>query len=281
MEQQEHIEKQKQLTSQVLAKQEEAFEILDEADILLNQEYLDEALEKYQRASSLFSEIGWEPGYLTLLRENIRLIQAKKIEKEKEHQLELDNLEKKQLEEQEFQLNISKQIQAEKERMRAKKIEIQKQEVLKSNMKNRRLEAFELMDSANVLLNQGQYEQSINIFRQAELILNEISFPTGIIKETITKVKEKKEEEESAKQKETEKQLKMEQQQILFQQQTAERMQIEKQKMAEKQIEVKKHEELKQYMERRKEDSFNLLEEAEMFMKQTQYDKALEFYRSA
>ncbi|MHA1466631.1 MAG: hypothetical protein ACTSP6_00955 [Promethearchaeota archaeon] len=281
MEQQEHIEKQKQLTSQVLGKQEEAFKILDEADILLNQEYFDEALEKYQSASSLFSEIGWESGYLTLLRENIRLIQAKKIEKEKENQLELDNLEKKQLEEQEFQLKISKQIQAEKERMRAKKIEIQKQEVMKSNMKNRRLKAFELMDSANVLLNQGQYEQSINRFRQAELILNEISFPTGIIKETITKVNEKKEEEELAKQIEIEKQLKREQQQILFQQQTAERMQIEKQKMAEKQIEVKKHEELKQYMERRKEDSFNLLEEAEMFMKQTQYDKALEFYRSA
>ena len=281
MEQQEYIENQKQLTSKVLAKQEEAFEILDEADILLNQEYFDEAVEKYQSASSLFSEMGWERGYLTLLRENIRLIQAKKIEKEKENQLELDNLEKNQLEEQEFQLKISKQIQAEKERMRAKKIEIQKQEVMKSNMRIRRLEAFELMDSANLLLNQGQYEQSINKLRQAELILNEISFPTRIVKETITKVKEKKEEEELTKQKETENQLKREQQQILFQQQTAERMQIEKQKMAEKQIEVKKQEELKQYMERRKEDSFNLLEEAELFMKQTQYDKALEFYRSA
>jgi hypothetical protein len=281
MEQQEYIENQKQLTSQVLAKQEEAFKILDEADLLLNQEYFYEAIEKYQRASSLFSEIGWQPGYLELLRENIHLIQDKKSEKEKENQLELKKLEKKQLEEQEFQLKISNQIQAEKERMRSKKIEIQKQEVMKANMGKRRLKAFEIMDKANELLKQGQYEHSINNFRQAELILNEISFPTRIIKETITKVKEKKEEEESAKQKEIEKQLKREQQQILFQQQTAEGMQIEKQKMAEKQIVVKKQEELKQYMERRKEDSFNLLEEAEMFMKQTQYDKALEFYRSA
>jgi hypothetical protein len=281
MEKQELIEKQKELIPQNLAKQEEAFKIIDEGDLLLKQEYFDEAIEKYQKANSLLSEIGWEPGYLKLLQENLQTIQSKKIEKEKQKKLELEISEKYRVEEQKFQLKITEQIQKEKERMRVKKIEIQKQEALKVNMKKRKSEAFELMYDAETLLDKGQYEQSIDKYRQAELILNEINFPTGLIKETIIKVKEKRNEEDLAKQKEMERRLKREQQEFLFQQQTAQKMNLEKQKMITKQIKIKKQEELKQYMEKRKNDSFNLLEEAEIFMKQIQYDKALRFYHSA
>ncbi len=281
MEKQELIEKQKELTSQNLARQEEAFKLIDEGDVLLKNEDFDNAIEKYQKASSLLSIIGWEPGYLNLLQENFLTIQSKKIENEKEKRLEKEILVKKLEEEQEFQLKIAEKIQREKERMRIKKIEIQQQEDMKIYMEKRKSKAFELMDGAENLLNEGNYENSIKKYRQAELILNEIQFPSGLIKDTIIKVKNKQKKEVLAKQMEIEKQLKEEQQAFLFQQQTAEKIQKEKEKMKIKQIKIKEREELKSYMEKRKDDSFNLLEEAEIFMNQTQYDKALEFYHSA
>ncbi len=281
MEKQELIEKQKELTSQNLARQEEAFKLIDEGDVLLKNEDFDKAIEKYQKASSLLSIIGWEPGYLNLLQENFLTIQSKKIENEKEKQLEKEILVKQLEEEQEFQLEIAEKISREKEKMRIKKIEILQQEAMKTYMEKRKSKAFDLMDGAETLLNEGNYEKSIKKYRQAELILNEIQFPTGLIKDTIIKVKKKQKMEDLAKQKEIEKQLKEEQQEFLFQRQTAEKIQKEKEKMKIKQIKIKEQEELKSYMEKRKEDSFNLLEEAEIFLNQTQYDKALDFYHSA
>ncbi len=281
LEKSEMIKKQKELSAQNLAKQENAFKIIDEADEFLKQENFDEAISKFKAAESILTEIGWEPSYLRTLQDNLRTIQIRKSEKEKEIRREKEIREKRQLEELQFQTRITEGIQKQKERMEAKKIELQKQEVLKAKMEQQKSKAFTLIDEAEKFLSECQYDQSLEKYRQVDLIFSEIQFPAQVIKEAILKVEEKKKVEYLNKQKELESQLKKNQEEFLFKQQISEKMEIERQKMKSKQIEVKKKEELKDYMENRKKDAFKLLEDAEMFMNQSQYDKALEFYQSA
>jgi len=281
LEKSEFIKKQKEISALNLTKQENAFKIIDEGDELLKQEKFDEAIAKFKAAESILTEIGWDPGYLRILQDNLRTIQIRKSEKEKEIKREKKIREKRQLEELQLQSKITEEIQKEKERMEAKKIELQKREQLKIKMEEQKSKAFVLLDEAEKLLNEGQYDQSLEKYRQVELIFSEIQFPAKAIKEAIMKVEDKKKEEFLNKQKELERQLKKNQEEFLFKQKMSEKMQMEKQKMQSKQIEVKKKEELKEYMENRKKDAFKLLEDAEIFMNQSQYDKALEFYQSA
>jgi hypothetical protein len=281
MENLEFIEKQKEISAQMAAKQEDIFKIIDEGDELLKQEKYDEAIIKFKDSIASLSEIGWDPGYLRLLQDNIEMIQNRKLEIEKEKEKERESIQKRQISEKEFQSKIAEEMQKEKERIMIKKIEILKREEMKAKIESKKSEAFDLMKEAESLLVNRQYELCLEKYRQAELILNEIQFPTQIIKETILKVEEKKRDEYIAKQKELENNLKKNQEDFLFKQKIAERIKLEQQKIQSKEIEIRKKEELKKYLEKRKEDAFKLLEDAETFLKKSLYDKSLEFYKSA
>ncbi|MFX1452710.1 MAG: hypothetical protein ACFFCM_17865, partial [Promethearchaeota archaeon] len=211
LEKSEIIKKQKELSARNLAKQENAFKIIDEGDEFLKQEKFDEAITKFKTAESILTEIGWEPSYLRILQDNLRTLEIRKSEKEREIKKEREIREKRQREEQEFQSKIIEGIQKEKERMEAKKMELQKQEVLKAKMEEQRSKAFVLIDEAEQLLSEGQYDQSLEKYRQVDLIFSEIQFPAQAIKDAILRVEEKKREELLNKQKELETQLKKEQ----------------------------------------------------------------------
>ena len=277
----EFMEKQKEISAQLAAKQENAFKIIDEGDELLNQEKFDEAITKFKDSIAILSEVGWDPGYLKLLKENIEVIRNRKLEKEKEKERERELIHKRQIIEKEFQSKIAEEMQKEKERIMLKKVEILKREEMNAKIEAKKSEAFDLIEEAENLLVQGQFELSLEKYRQAELILNEIHFPTQVIKDTILKVEEKKRNEYISKQKKLEKNLKQNQEDFLFKQKISERIKMEKQKIQSKEIEIRKKEELRKYMENRKEDAFKLLEDAEIFLKKSQYDKSLEFYKSA
>ena len=73
---------------------------------------------KFKAAESILTEIGWEPSYLRILQENLKMIQNKKLEKEKEQEREVELFEKRQSEELQFQSRITEEIQKEKERFR-------------------------------------------------------------------------------------------------------------------------------------------------------------------
>jgi len=275
------LEEQKEISAQLSAKQKAAFKLIDDGDVYLKEENFDKVINNYTQAVSILTEIGWDPSYLKLIQENIDAINIRKQEKEKQLKLQEERLKQREEEEKQFQQKISDQLLKERERMKAKKIDIQKREVMIQKIEIRRVEAFELMDNAKKLLAQGQYGQSIDKYRHAELILNEIQFPTDAIKEMIFRIQEKNREEDIAKQQKLDLQLKRQQEHQLFQQQVTERMKIEQEKMKVKQIEIQKREELQVYMEKRKNDAFSLLEDAEAFMNRGQYDKSLEYYHSA
>jgi len=191
MEQAEIIEQQKEISANFLTKQQNAFRLISDTDIFLQEENFDKATENYRKAIGILTEIGWTHGYLKLLQETLQTINERKRESEKDKQLEQELLIKKQKEGEEFQAKISTSIQREKDRIKRKEFEIQRREELIEKTENRKQEAFKLMDNAENSLNQNQYLQSIEKYRQAELILNEIGFSTRAIREMIQRVKQK------------------------------------------------------------------------------------------
>ncbi len=271
----------KELVAETIAKEKEAFRVIDEADFLLRQESFDEALQSYHNALSILNDIGWTGGYMTLLEDTIRLIQIKKKEKDQRIIRERERLKKQIDDEREFERKIAEHLQSEKDRMISKKIELRKREDLVNYMEQRKLEAFKIMNKAEVLLKQGLYEQAIDLYYQAELILTQIRFPTDSIKEMIRKIQEKKHKDDLAKQHEFEIIIKKTEEEKHFLQTIVESMRYEEEKMKAKQIKLKEREELKIYLEKRKDIAFEIFDEANVFVKQGKYDKALEYYRSA
>ena len=55
-------------------------------------------------------------------------------------------------------------------------------------MENRKAEAFNLLDDAEILMKENQYDRAIEYYHNAEIILNEIQFPTSSIREMREKV---------------------------------------------------------------------------------------------
>jgi hypothetical protein len=277
----EKLEKVKEFSVQAKQKQEQAFNTIERAETLLSHENFDDALIEYQKAIELLKEIGWSESYLNLLEETTFEISNKKVEKERRIAKEKEIHRKKLEEEKEFEKNLAQQMEIERRRLQQKELKLKQQEELKENLENRKIEAFNLMDRAELLLKQGLYEQAIEIYFQAELILSEIQFPTDAIKEMILKVQERRREYNLMKQQEMEMKLKREQEETLFFQKSSENMRIQEQRMRAKQIKLKKREELKEFFEQRKNDAFDLLDQAELYVKKADYNKALEFYRTA
>ena len=271
----------KELIAETIEKEKEAFRIIDEADFLLRQESFDEALQSYHNALSILNNIGWTGGYMTLLEDTIRLIQIKKKEKDQRIIRERERLKKQINDEREFERKIAEHLQIEKDRMISKKIELRKREDLVNYMEQRKLEAFKIMNKAEMLLKQGLYEQAIDMYYQAELILTQIQFPTDSVKEMIRKIQEKKYKDDLAKQHEFETRIKKTEEEKHFLQTIVESMRYEEEKMKGKQIKLREREDLKIYLEKRKDIAFEIFDEANVFVKQGKYDKALEYYRSA
>ncbi|UCC19219.1 MAG: hypothetical protein JSV62_14125 [Promethearchaeota archaeon] len=280
LEERDKIQEKELLTSQNLVKQQEAFKFINEGYSFLHQNNYDKAIINYQNAVNILSAIGWTSDYLKLLQDTIETIEVRKREIERERQREIELLKQQEIEEQKFQKKVSNYMQKEQERLKVKRIEIQKQAELKQLMETHKIKAFEILNDAEKLFNQKKYRDAIDKYRQAELILNEISFPTNIVRDMIYKAQEMLKEEFSDKQKRLENQLKQTQEEFKLQKKIAENLKINEIKLKRKQRELEKTKEIQLHMEKRREEAFNLLEEAEGYLKQQQYDKALDYYQA-
>ena len=278
---QDGIESRKQISSQNLVKEQNAIKVIENADILLKTNKFNEATEEYLKAIEILKEIGWGESNLLLLQETVNSIKLKKKESDIEKKLEFETTLKKQKEEEQFQQKIHKFIDRERTRLKEKGIKIKKREELTHQIEKQRLDAFKFMDKGETLLNQGKYDDSLENYRQAELILNEINFPTGIIREMIYKIQEKKREEDLNKFKELEVMFRKEQNEDLFRQQISERIQLEEQKLREKQEKLKQLEEANIHIEKKKAEAFKSLEEAQRNIEAEMYNEAIEQYKKS
>ncbi|MHA2336216.1 MAG: hypothetical protein ACXACX_02885, partial [Candidatus Hodarchaeales archaeon] len=228
-------EQEKIISTQNIAQQQEAFKIIEAGEELLKEEEYDKAIKNYHEAIDLLKKIGWGKSYLKVLNDTVDTIQERKKEKEIAKQNEFEIALKQQKEDDLFQVKIADYLKKGKEKIRSKEIQFQKREISLSSVEARKSEAFVIMDNAEKLLNQGKYDQSIEKYRQVELILSEISFPTEIIQDFIFKIQEKRKTEELKKITLLEQNLRKEQEDIIFQQQIVEKVRLEQLKMIEKQ----------------------------------------------
>ena len=187
----ERLEKQKELREKARELEKEAFELLEEAEKLLNEQDFDKALSNYQKALEIFNSIGWSGEYLKSLRMSMDYIRVKKKEHDARIAEEIELQKKREKEEKEFEAKISSLINLEKEKLKRRKIKLIEREKMLKQAEERKEKAFKIMKEAELLLNGGLLEKSIEKYREAELILREINFPTNVIQETIHLIQER------------------------------------------------------------------------------------------
>ena len=281
LEKQQKLQKEKQISEQITKQQAQALNLVEEGDRLLKQNNFDQAITNYQKAEEIFRKIGWSEAYLKTLEDSIDNIKLRKKEYEEQKQKEEELRKRREEEIKKFQQRIAKNLEEEKKRMKIKEIKVKKHEEMKKLVESKKGEAFELLDQAETLVKEKKYDSAMELYHKAELLLNEIQFPTDAIKEMKVKVQNQKKEEELRKQKEQEAVLRNQQEQMKFQQKVTKNINLKKEELRQKEIRLKKQQELQQYFEKRKNDAFNLLEEAEIFLKKGNYEKSLEVYHSA
>ncbi|MCK4287525.1 MAG: hypothetical protein KAX18_15040, partial [Candidatus Lokiarchaeota archaeon] len=123
--------------------------------------------------------------------------------------------------------------------------------------------------------------KALEYYYSAEILLNEIRFPTEGIREMIQKVQERKNESNLQKQRDLEINLQKEKDEWKFQQKVTDVANIERERLKTKQIQIKELEQRKVAMEQTKQEAFKILDNAEAFLQQSQYEKAIETYRKA
>jgi len=193
------IQKQKETLAQVseisaknLTIQNNAFKLIEDADEYLKQDKFEETIKSYQRALTDLKNIGWSGNYISLLEDSIQSVQFKKKEREQKKLQEKESLRKILEEERKFEQKLAQNFEKEKERMVAKKVELLKREEARQLAETQKEDAFRIMENAEEFLKQGNYEQAIDKYYQAELILIQINFPTDLIKDAISKIQEEK-----------------------------------------------------------------------------------------
>lgn len=150
-----------------------------------------------------------------------------------------------------------------------------------STWREEKMKLLVLLEEAEIYMNQAQYDKSLESYRSAEIILNEIAFPTESIRDTIHKVQERKKQHEIQKQKELENKVQKEREDWKFQQNIAKELRRETESLQTKQVQLEEMEKLKAKLEIRKQDAFKILDNAENLLKNLEYDKAIENYRKA
>ncbi len=259
-------------------RKEEAFRIMDDAEELLKEGNYKQAIDKYYQAELILIQIHFPTD---IIKNAISKIQEKKRKADIAKQQDLEAKLRKEEEEKYFLQTIVNSMKYEDEQMRTKQIEFKKQDDLKAYLEKRKEVAFEIFDEADNLVKQGNYDNALEYYRSAELVLSEINYPTNSIKELIVKVKEKKRSKELQKQKELETKLQKEREEFKFQKKIAGDLIKEKKRLKLKQIGIEKQALTLEIINKKKTDAFKILDEAERHIKDFEFELSIMSYRKA
>ncbi|MFX1257853.1 MAG: hypothetical protein ACFFAN_08340 [Promethearchaeota archaeon] len=253
---------------------------LDAAQEYLEERDYDKAIYAYQNARNLFAEIQWTEE-LPTIEKMIKKIESKKNElKISKHQQMKDRI-KVHKKENLFQEQLLKQLHLEKEKLSQKAINIRRKEGDLDSLKRIKNEIDNLLEESEILIKRALYDKVLEHYRSVELKLKEINFPTEGIRYIIKDIEEQKKEREILKQKEFELDLQKKEEEEEFHHKITENLEKEKEHLKTKKIETKKLELMRAFSEKRKEELFKILDEAENFINSSDYDQALESYRKA
>ena len=261
-------------------RKQNAFKFLDAGQKYLNQYEFDKAIYAYQNAGNLFAEIQWTDE-LPLIENTIKEIEKKRDELNllKQQKLKEDLARRKK--EFEFQKQIGDQLNVEREKIMQRELIAAEQKQKLREYEDKRANSFKLLEEAEILMKNYQYEEALEGYLKADIILSDIQYPTNAIRDTIQKVRELKKEQDLQKQKEEELVQQKEEEDKEFQKRITENFTKEKERLREKEIELMKTEQRKALLEKKRAEGFSILTDAEDLTKDKKYDQALESYRKA
>ncbi|MBY9005835.1 MAG: hypothetical protein KGD63_03670 [Candidatus Lokiarchaeota archaeon] len=266
----EYFEKRKEL----------AFNYLNSAQNYVKTGELDNAILAYQNASSIFDEINWGEE-IDLIQSSIHDLEEKKRELDGFKNRQMEEKIRKLKEEEEFQKRINEQMTIERKKIQQKEVQLREREKIIEVQEFKKDNALNLLEQAQGFLEIGDFDNALSLYSKSKLILTQVNYPTNIVDEMIFKVQEQKRINQIEHQKNFELQQKREIEDREFQQRITKNIDSEKIKLKEKQIRIHKYEERKQLIEQKRQEAFNLLDEAENLVHNVQYDQAIRYYRKA
>ncbi|MBD3216381.1 MAG: hypothetical protein GF311_27455 [Candidatus Lokiarchaeota archaeon] len=172
-------------------------------------------------------------------------------------------------------------MKIDQKKLEQKRDQLRKREEFQRYVESQKEKAFDLLDRADALTTKGNYDEALEKYQDAELILNEIQFPTEAIEEVIVQIKEKQRARDFERQSQLQEKIEHEQRENYFRRYMAKRMEEEKQQLMEKKIRVENFEARRQSVENKKKEAFELLDEAESLTQQEQFESAIEYYKKA
>jgi len=220
---------------------------------------------------------------LISIKESIVQLKEKKRVNDLQKQKTLERKLQKEREENEFQKTVAENIRKERERLKLKKVVDEKLILTQALIERKKDEAFNILDDAELHINNIKFDLAIMSYRKAMLILNEINFPTDSISSMIVKaeaLKKRREQEEEQKLKKELDRLKEERklEGIL-----KERRYQERKKKKALHIAAKQREKIIQDQLTFREAAYSLLEDGGKYIKMStpDYDRAISLYIQA
>ncbi|MBN1214937.1 MAG: hypothetical protein JXA99_05780 [Candidatus Lokiarchaeota archaeon] len=272
-------EREKSIQLQEVEK-DKALNLLEQAQDIVERGDYDKALELYFNSKTILNQINY-PTHL--IDEMISKVQEQKRRDQIEKQRNFELQQKRQLEDKEFQTRIAKEFDNKRIKLQEKQIKIHEFEERKQIIENKRQEAFNLLDDAENLVYNSQFDQAIESYRKAKSLLDQIQFPTNSISESIKKIIGLKEQKEREKQLIYQKELQNLEQDRDLNLLIRERKRRERtQALNENLIRIQKDEILQKQMSQR-DTAYSLLEKATEYLQliPPDYQKAISLYIEA
>ncbi|MFW9819698.1 MAG: hypothetical protein ACFFE5_08820, partial [Candidatus Thorarchaeota archaeon] len=239
-------------------KRKNAFQFLDSAIDFLNKGDYDNAILNYIRAGNIFAEIQWTEE-IPIIEESIRDVEELKRKRLISKQQELKENINRQKEEQEFQKQISKYLQIEREQLKNKKIELMEREKESKFREERRKAGFKLLKEAKINVKKGNFDEAIEILQFAINFFAEAQWHNEInlIQNAIVEIENKKKDREIQNQVKFQAKLEREKQEKAFQARIAKEMKVQRHNLLEREIFLREMEKELDYRENKKHEAFS------------------------
>ncbi|TXT53181.1 MAG: hypothetical protein BAJALOKI2v1_1170002, partial [Promethearchaeota archaeon] len=264
-----------------IQKEQNFFNILNEADEDLKKGNHESALEKYKRSLEIIKTLGsgWE-SYIPKIEETIEKVKDRQ-DQILEEELEAQRRKEKRIEdEMDFQSTILQKLEEERQKIKEKELELKEKEEDKEKRNKLKEKAFKFIETAQEYTNQGNYERAIYAYRQASNLFAQIQWAEEIpiIEEAIESLERRKQKEKEEKEKELQEKIKKHKEEKEFQELISKSLKEEREKLRKREIALKQKEQEFANRQKKRDKAFNILSDAKNKLEEGNFNKAIDLY---
>jgi hypothetical protein len=182
-------------------RRDEAFKMMDEANRLIEEGKFDNAKNLFIEVGNIFAEIQWLDEIELIQNSVLEIDKMKREAQERKNKELLERLEKAR-QEREFQSQIAFQSRSELEKVKQKELKIKEREKELAIREKEKGEAFKLLDNAESMITNNDYNGAIEIYQEVISKFARIGWldEVPLIRQAIQAAEEKKKELEMQKQ---------------------------------------------------------------------------------